>query len=73
MQFFGASLPKHCMRTLLFCCLALLFVNAAAQNQPQKWNRQMQLKNCTIDIKAGQFTATTFIEMEFYNTSEQEL
>lgn len=33
----------------------------------------MQLKNCTINIKAGQFTATTFIEMEFYNPNEQEL
>ena len=33
----------------------------------------MQLKNCSVDIKAGQFTATTFIEMEFYNPNEQEI
>ncbi|MEI9806730.1 MAG: hypothetical protein WDO16_01955 [Bacteroidota bacterium] len=31
----------------------------------QKWDRQMELKSCSIDIKAGTFTASTFIEMEF--------
>ena len=61
------------MRTLLLCCLAIFFITAQAQPQPQKWNRQMQLRNCIVHIKAGQFTATTFIEMEFYNPYEQEL
>ena len=33
----------------------------------------MQLKSCRIDIKSDVFTATTFIEMEFYNPNNQEI
>jgi TonB-dependent SusC/RagA subfamily outer membrane receptor len=33
----------------------------------------MELKNCSIDIKADMFTATTFISMEFYNANDREL
>ena len=33
----------------------------------------MQLKSCRIDIKSDEFTATTFIEMEFYNPNNQEM
>ncbi len=33
----------------------------------------MQLKSCSIDIKADMFTATTFIEMEFCNPNNQEI
>lgn len=33
----------------------------------------MQLKSCSIDIKADIFTATTFIEMEFYNPNKKEI
>lgn len=33
----------------------------------------MELKNCSIDIKADLFTATTFIEMEFCNPNDKEI
>ncbi len=55
---------------LLFTCFML---QVHAQQQPQKWNRQMQLKSCKIRISSGQFTASTFIEMEFYNSNDVEL
>lgn len=61
------------MRNILLLACLLSLTQLHAQTQLQKWNRQMQLKNCTINIKCGQFTATTFIEMEFYNPYEQEL
>ncbi len=61
------------MRNILLLLCTVLCIQLQAQQQMQKWNRQMQLKNCTIDIKCGAFTATTFIEMEFYNPYEQEL
>lgn len=33
----------------------------------------MQLKKCTINISADPFTATTYIEMEFYNPNDSEI
>jgi hypothetical protein len=39
----------------------------------QKWDRPMELKSCSIDIKADLFTATTFIEMEFCNPNDREI
>ncbi len=33
----------------------------------------MELKSCFIDIKADQFTATTFIEMEFCNPNDRAI
>ena len=60
------------MRNILLLACLLSLSQLQAQPQLQKWNRQMQLANCTINIKCGQFTATTFIEMEFYNPYEQE-
>jgi len=61
------------MRNVLFSLLVLLQLQLYAQIQTTKWNHPMRLKNCSIDIKAGQFTATTFVEMEFYNPNEQEI
>lgn len=49
------------------------FIFSLAQPKAQQWDRQMELKSCSIDIKADQFTATTFIEMEFCNPHNQEL
>ncbi|CAN5446899.1 hypothetical protein BH11BAC3_BH11BAC3_44130 [soil metagenome] len=45
----------------------------SAQAPVQKWNRQMQLKNCNVHVSSNLFTATTIIEMEFYNSNDQEL
>lgn len=33
----------------------------------------MQLKKCTINISADPFTATTYIEMEFFNPNDSEI
>jgi TonB-dependent SusC/RagA subfamily outer membrane receptor len=53
---------------------AVLFIFSTEQVPAQrKWDKPMKLKNCTIDIKAGQFTATTFIEMDFCNPNNSEI
>lgn len=39
----------------------------------QKWDRPMKLKSCFIGIRADQFTAATFIEMEFCNPNDREI
>ncbi|MEO7530103.1 MAG: VIT domain-containing protein, partial [Sediminibacterium sp.] len=61
------------MRNILISLLVMLQLQLLAQLQTTNWNRPMQFKNCRVDIKAGQFTATTFIEMEFYNPNDQEI
>ncbi|MDX2047185.1 MAG: VIT domain-containing protein [Chitinophagaceae bacterium] len=60
------------MRKILLSAGAFIlsFIQVTAQ---QKWDRSMVLKSCTIDIKADQFTATTFIEMEFCNPNDREI
>ncbi|HEY6503670.1 MAG TPA: TonB-dependent receptor plug domain-containing protein [Chitinophagaceae bacterium] len=51
-----------------------VFVFSAIQvYAQQKWDRPMELKSCSIDIKADMFTATTFIEMEFCNPNDREI
>ncbi|HEY0066621.1 MAG TPA: TonB-dependent receptor plug domain-containing protein, partial [Flavisolibacter sp.] len=58
-------------KTLLsLILLAACFLTATAQRQ---WDRPMQLKKCTINISADPFTATTYIEMEFYNPNDSEI
>jgi TonB-dependent SusC/RagA subfamily outer membrane receptor len=59
------------MQKILLAALLLCSVTLSAQQR--KWDRPMQLKRCFIDIKADPFTATTFIEMEFYNPNDQEI
>jgi len=49
------------------------FIYRDASVGQQKWERRMQLKSCNIHIKSDVFTATTFIEMEFYNPNNQEI
>ena len=50
--------------------LVFIFIKTEAQ---QQWDRPMELKSCSIDIKADLFTATTFIEMEFCNPNDREI
>lgn len=52
---------------------ALLLLSGLNVWTQPTWDRPMQLKSCSIDIKADLFTATTFIEMEFYNSNEREI
>ncbi len=58
-----------------FLFLLLIFQSSllSAQVPVQKWNRQMQLKTCNVQVNSNLFTATTIMEMEFYNSNEQEL
>jgi TonB-dependent SusC/RagA subfamily outer membrane receptor len=60
------------MRQTITVLFLLLFINIEVWTQ-QKWDRPMQLKSCRIDIKSDMFTASTFIEMEFYNPNNQEI
>jgi len=53
--------------------LCLLLFNAKQVFPQQKWDRPIQLKSCAIDIKSDMFTATTFMEMVFYNPNNQEI
>src|SRR5215813_5654659 len=59
------------MQKYILLCGFILF--GIAQTNAQKWDRSMDLKSCSIDIKADLFTATTFIEMEFCNDGNQEI
>jgi TonB-dependent SusC/RagA subfamily outer membrane receptor len=60
------------MRKQIFT--ASIFIFSVLQISAQaRWDRQMELQSCSIDIKADRFTATTFIEMEFYNPNDREL
>ncbi len=55
------------MRNIILAAIAVIFgCNALAQ---PNWDKPMRLKHCTISIKADAFIATTFIEMEFYNSN----
>ena len=50
---------------LVFFCSSLFFCSVG-RTQP-KWDQSMQLKSCSIHIRADYFKAKTFIELEFYN------
>src|SRR5437868_2033095 len=63
-------------KILLAVILHALLLPVIAQSRfaaAGKFDREMQLKKCFISIKADQFVATTFIEMEFYNPLENEI
>jgi len=51
--------------------LVCLYQHAGAQNG--QWDKAIHLKSCRIEISADMFTATTFIEMEFYNPAASEV
>ena len=51
----------------------ILFFSVLSTTAQQRRGRSMELKSCSIDIKADMFTATTFIEMGFYNRHDTEL
>jgi TonB-dependent SusC/RagA subfamily outer membrane receptor len=41
--------------------------------QNRNWDKPMELQRCSVSVKADLFTATTFIEMEFFNPNNQEI
>ncbi len=57
------------IRILTIGLFILSTVNGWAQ---QRWDRPMELKTLSIDIRADGFTATTFIEMEFCNSGNRD-
>ncbi len=63
------------MKRLFLSALLFLgcYVPTLSQRNSGTWDRQMQLIQCNIKIKADAFTASTFIEMEFYNPGKEEL
>lgn len=56
----------------LFTLLILLFFFLAGRGQ-RAWDRPMQLKYCSIQVRADLFTATSTLDMEFYNPNDQEI
>ena len=60
------------MRKYLALTTAMI-VSVLGGYAQQQWNQQMEVKSCVIDIRADQFTATTIIEMEFYNPRSTEM
>jgi TonB-dependent SusC/RagA subfamily outer membrane receptor len=62
------------MRILFYSVLLLAAIQTTAQNTDQRlWDRQMKLKTGSIQITTDGFTATTFIELEFYNSHISEI
>ena len=64
------------MRKLFTLASLLIFlVNfiAVSQNNPARWDQVMRLKSLSVNIHADLFTATTFLEMEFFNPREREM
>src|SRR5258705_5689812 len=60
------------MRKNIFV-VSLHLLTALQVLSQQKWDKSIQLKSCTIDIRSDLFTATTFIEMDFYNPNSQDV
>ncbi len=40
--------------------------------QSGNWDRYVELKSCHISVEANLFSAKTFLEMEFFNSGNQE-
>ena len=56
----------------LFATLAVMII-LSNQAISQQWDRHMLVKKMDIRVKTDAFTATTFIEMEFYNPTDTEM
>ena len=61
------------MRRIVILPLLIFVFQAQISAQQRQFDRPMQLIKCSIDVRANFFTATTFIEMEFYNDNNQEI
>src|SRR5215203_5344876 len=61
------------MQKFLFLLLIVISSTASFAQSNRNWDKPMELQKCSISIKADLFTATTFIEMEFYNPNGQEI
>ncbi|MBL0357496.1 MAG: TonB-dependent receptor plug domain-containing protein [Chitinophagaceae bacterium] len=61
------------MRKLFLSFAITIWLTSSVEAQNRQWDKPMQLKTCNITIKANYFTATTFMELEFYNPNPQEI
>jgi len=59
-------------KLFLLFTVSFLCYSGFSQNT-RNWDKFMQMQRCSIHVKADLFTATTFIEMEFYNPNNQEV
>jgi TonB-dependent SusC/RagA subfamily outer membrane receptor len=57
---------------ILLLCLCF-YLNKVVAQTSRPWDKPAHLKSCSIYITADLFTATTFIEMEFYNAGDSEI
>lgn len=60
------------MQKLIFTCFVFCLIDLSGMAQ-SSWDRPMNVKKMNIQVKTDAFTATTFIEMEFYNPNEREI
>lgn len=58
-------------KMLAVTCMVLSMVTLTAQNR--LLDQPMKIKNLSMKVSADCFTATTFLEFEFYNPNEQEI
>jgi TonB-dependent SusC/RagA subfamily outer membrane receptor len=59
------------MQKLIFTLVIAMLMNS--QGRSQTWDRHMEVKKMNIRVTSDAFTATTFIEMEFYNPTATEM
>lgn len=55
----------------LLLLLTIIYFNAGAQQR--LFDQKVKLKTCNITINANPFIATTMVEMEFYNSRDEEV
>lgn len=58
------------MRKFLLLPVLLLLSTALFAQNRSNWDKPMELQRCSVSIKADLFTATTFIEIVFYNPND---
>lgn len=57
-----------------FTLFLFFLLSHSSQAQPTRnWDKPMELQKCSISVRADLFTATTFIQMEFFNPNAQEI
>jgi len=60
------------MRKILSGCLLFLFFHGAAQTNSRLLDQPMELRKLSVKVTSNSITATTFLEMEFYNSHDVE-
>ncbi len=61
------------MRKVYLLAALIIVISFKSVAQNRSWDKPMQLVRCSTDVKADMFTATTFIELEFYNPNKETI